>query len=243
MKHLSRWYSSRLEQDITLCRWGHYGQPVLLFPTAGGDAEEVERMHLIASVAPLIEAGRIKVYSVDSVAGRALAESQGSVEHRCWLLKQTGEYVAHEVLPAISVDCGGEAAEVITAGASIGAFNAVALLCRYPHLFRAAIGMSGTYNLEGLMHFRGNQDYYLSSPLQFLANLQDLGMLSALQSRFILLPVGQGRWENPDESWQLANVLGSRGIPNRVDTWSTGHDHDWPTWREMLPRYLDELID
>ena len=70
----SRWFSPRLEAEVSLVRWGHYGTPVMLFPTAGGDAEEVERMHLIGALRPLIEAGRIKVYSCDSVAGKALAE-------------------------------------------------------------------------------------------------------------------------------------------------------------------------
>ncbi len=242
MKELNRWFSSRLEQEVSLCRWGHYGQPVLLFPTAGGDAEEVERMHLIGAIAPLIEAGRVKIYSIDSVAGKALADKQGSVEHRCWLLKQTGEYVVQEVLPAIIADCGGEPVELITAGASIGAFNAVAMLCRYPHLIRSAIGMSGTYDLETLMGFQGNEDFYISSPLQFIPELQDSAMIHALQSRFVVLPFGQGRWESPNESWRLANVLGARGIPNRVDAWSVDHHHDWATWREMLPRYLDELV-
>lgn len=243
MKKLTRWYSSRLEQEITLVRWGHWGQPVVLFPTAGGDAEEVERMHLIAAIQPLIDAGRVKLYSFDSVAGRALAEQAGSVEHRCWLLKQTGEYLVHEVVPAIIEDCGGEPMELIATGASIGAFNAVAMLCRYPHIFRAAIGMSGTYDLEKLMGFQGTVDYYLSSPLKFLPNLEPGNMLDKLQSRFVLLPFGQGLWESPDESWQMAHVLGSRGIPNRVDAWSHDHHHDWETWREMLPHYLDEIVD
>ncbi len=54
-KTVSRWYSDRLKQEITLVRWGHWGQPVLLFPTAGGDAEEAERMHLIGAIQPLID--------------------------------------------------------------------------------------------------------------------------------------------------------------------------------------------
>jgi esterase/lipase superfamily enzyme len=29
-------------------------------------------------------------------------------------------------------------------------------------------------------------------------------------------------------------------VPNRVDLWGPDHDHDWPTWREMLPKYLAE---
>ena len=39
----------------------------------------------------------------------------------------------------------------------------------------------------------------------------------------------------------MAGVLGSKGVPNRVDPWGPEHDHDWPTWRQMLPIYLDDL--
>ncbi|MEM8648216.1 MAG: hypothetical protein AAGF86_17995, partial [Pseudomonadota bacterium] len=68
-------------------------------------------------------------------------------------------------------------------------------------------------------------------------------LLDQLRSRFILLPYGEGRWENPDESWRLANLLGSKGVPNRVDPWGPQWDHDWATWREMLPKYLHEMVD
>ncbi len=71
-KVIARWRSERLHRDVTLVRWGTWGQPLLLFPTAGGDAEEVERWHMIDVLRPLIDAGKIKVYSCDSVAGKAL---------------------------------------------------------------------------------------------------------------------------------------------------------------------------
>jgi esterase/lipase superfamily enzyme len=242
MKQASRWYSERLEQEIGLVRWGHWGQPVMLFPTAGGDAEECERMHMVGALGPLLEAGRIKVYSCDSIAGRWLAAKWGSVEHRCWLLNQFHEYIAYEVVPAIRADCGSGEITVLAAGASIGAFNAVAVLCRYPWLFSAALGMSGTYDLEELLGFRGNEHYYFSAPLSFLPNLGPGPLLSALQQRFVVLPYGQGRWENPDETWRMANLLGAKGVPNRVDPWGPEWDHDWPTWRRMLPGYLDELV-
>lgn len=241
-KTVSNWYSSRLQHHIMLARWGSWGQPVLLFPTAGGDAEEAERMHLISAIQPLIDAGRIKVYSCDSIAGRALADGAGSEEYRCWLLNQFHAYVAKEAVPAIRTDCQNPDIEVLAAGASIGAFNAVAVTCRYPWLFRGAIAMSGTYDLETLLGFRGTGDYYYSAPMSFLPNLEDAGILAGLRARFIVLAFGAGRWENPEESWRMADVLGSKGIPNRVDQWGSEYDHDWPTWREMLPRYLDEVV-
>jgi esterase/lipase superfamily enzyme len=223
-------------------RWGHFGQPVLLFPTAGGNAEEAERMHLIGAIAPLIDAGRIKVYCCDSVAGKALADKAGSVAHRCWLLNQFHGYVAEEVVPAIRMDCADDSIEIISAGASIGAFNAVAVACRYPHVFHTAVGMSGTYDLERLLGFQGNEDYYFSAPLSFMAHLGEGAQLSKLRERLIIMPTGQGRWENIDESWNMAAVLGAKGVPNRVDPWGAEFDHDWTTWRKMLPHYLDDLV-
>ena len=71
MKLTDRWYSARLEQEVGIARWGQFGTPVLIFPTAGGDCEEIERFHVIDALSELIEEGRIKVYSCDSVAGRA----------------------------------------------------------------------------------------------------------------------------------------------------------------------------
>ena len=40
----STWFSPRIQQSATVTRWGTTGQPVLVFPTAGGDAEEIERI-------------------------------------------------------------------------------------------------------------------------------------------------------------------------------------------------------
>jgi esterase/lipase superfamily enzyme len=56
-----------------------------------------------------------------------------------------------------------------------------------------------------------------------------------------MLPTGEGKWVNPGESWRMANVLGTKGIPNHVDPWGQGYDHDWITWREMLPVNIAEL--
>ena len=155
-----RWYSDRLGQDITVMRWGAVGTPVLVFPSAGGDAGEIERNGLVDACGPLLAQGRVKLYSVDSVAGQAMVTKAGSAEHRMWLLNQFHECVRWEVVPAIHSDLGGQAIDVITAGASIGAFNAVALLCRYPDVFGAAIGMSGSYRIERFYDEAWSQDLY-----------------------------------------------------------------------------------
>jgi len=240
VKATERWFSERLQNPIGLARWGHYGTPVLVFPTAGGDAEEIERNDLVGACWPLIEAGRIKLYSCDSVAGYAMVQKVGSPEYRMWLLNQFHDCVINEIVPAIRADMGGHEAPIITAGASIGAFNAVAVLCRYPQTFGAAIGMSGTYRLQRFFDNQFSQDLYFASPHAFLPGLEG-EQLDRLRTRFAILASGQGAWEDIGESWAAADALGQQGVPNRVDAWGEEWPHEWPTWRRMLPQYLDEL--
>jgi esterase/lipase superfamily enzyme len=240
VKERERWFSGRLQEEITLARWGSIGRPVLVFPSAGGDAEEIERHGLVEACGELLAAGRVKLYSVDSVAGQVMVTKAGSPEHRTWVLNQFHECVRHEVVPAIHADLGGQALDLIATGSSIGAFNAIAMLCRYPEVFSAAVGMSGTYRIERFYDEIWTQDLYFSAPLQFLPSLEG-PQLERLRQRFALLASGDGDWEDVGESWRLAAILGGKGIPNRVDNWGPDWSHDWVTWRRMLPQYLGEL--
>ncbi|NNF17453.1 MAG: hypothetical protein HKN70_11965 [Gammaproteobacteria bacterium] len=237
---MTRWYSPRVEQYVQLVRWGHFGTPVLLFPTAGGDAEEIERFHLIGALSPLIEAGRIKVYSTDSLAGAAWFAGEHSAAYCSRLQNCFDAFIYAEVAPAIRNDCASHDIEIITAGASIGAFNAVATLCRHPDAFRLAIAMSGTFDLSKYLEGSFNNDFYFSSPLHYLPDLEG-PQLEMLRQRLVLLPSGEGDYEDIGQSWRLAQVLGAKGIPNRVDSWGPEWRHDWETWRAMLPQYLDEF--
>jgi len=242
MEHEStRWYSDRVKREVTLNRWGHMGQPVLIFPTAGGDAGEVERMHVVRVLGDLIDAGRIKVYSCDSVGGQVWFSKEGPPEYRMWMQHQFHQYIKHEVVPAIRTDCRSSDIGIWASGASIGAFHSVAVVCRFPDIFTRALAMSGTFNILRFIetNFKFTEEYFVSSPLQFVPTL-DGPHLDVLRQRFILFATGEGRAENIGESWAMANILGKKRIPNRVDSWGPEWHHDWPTWRNMLPKYLDE---
>src|SRR5690606_2689254 len=127
------------------------------------------------------------------------------------------------------------------AGASIGAFHSVAVVCRFPDIFARALAMSGTYDLMRFIEVSEyTQEYFVSSPLQFVPTLSG-PHLEALQKRFILLASDADRGaENLGERWAMANTFGKKGIPNGVDRWGSGGHHGWPTWRAMMPKYRDE---
>lgn len=237
------WHSDRLAREVQVRRWGVLGTPVLLFPTAAGDAEECERFLMLEALSELLAAGRIKVYSVDSVAGQAWLSEHSDTPTAAHIQDRFDAFVARELVPAIRADCRSQDIEIIAAGSSIGAFNALAATCRHPDVFSQAICMSGTYDLSKFLQGPVTEEYRRSSPLHFLPDWpEDDATLARLRQRFVLLAHGTGRWEEPAQSWRMAEVLGSRGVPNRVDEWGQEWDHDWPTWREMLPRYLDAAV-
>lgn len=242
MRVHTAWHSDRLGREVSVTRWGHFGLPLLIFPTAGGDAEEIERFHVISTLDEYLARGRVKIYSCDSVAGRAMLSHEGSPQHRMWLMSQFQDFVGHELVPAIRTDCDTADIRVVAAGASIGAFQALASVCGFPDLFTSALCMSGTYDLTRFVEAPPTSDFYRSSPLHYLPDMHDEAHLAALRRCFVLLASGEGKEEDIGESWRVADVLGSLGIPNRVDSWGPEWDHDWPLWRNMLHRYVEELL-
>ena len=241
-KHKITWKSPSLGgREITFCRYGVSGTPLLLFPTAGGDAEEPERFHMISAIGEFLADLRLKVYTVDSVAGQAWLKECRTLEDAAAAQNRFDECLVREVVPAIHRDCGGDAGRIWTAGASVGAFNALALLCRHPDLFQTAICMSGTYNMNKFLEGDMTREYYQSSPLDFVPNLEGKD-LELLRERFVLLAHGEGDHEEPAQSWNVEKVLGPKGIPNRVDAWNKDWHHDWVTWRKMLPQFLGEPL-
>ena len=168
MKEIIRWYSPRLEQDVQLVRWGH-------FRYAGAAVSDRRRR---------CRGGRALSPDWRAAAADRCRPDQGVLhrQHRrqgvdfrralgrvlLGLQNAFDAFIYHEVTPAIRRDCDSEDIEIIAAGASIGAFNAVATVCRHPDAFKLAIAMSGTYDLSKYLEGRFNQDFYFSSPLHYL---------------------------------------------------------------------------
>ncbi len=136
-----------------------------------GTSRRPNETGLIGALAGLIDAGRIKVYSIDSVAGQHWLSRQHTPEYCSKVQNLFDAYVYEEIVPLVRHDCASQDIELIATGASIGAFNAVATLCRHPDAFRVALGMSGTYDLSGYLHGHWSDDFYFSSPMHFLPGL------------------------------------------------------------------------
>jgi esterase/lipase superfamily enzyme len=236
------WTSRGLPEPARLARWGHFGTPVLLFPSAGGSFEEAEQFHLIAALSELIGAGRIKVYSVDGTAVRAWLSGTLPPAACARLQDRYDEFVYEEVLPRIRQDCHVAGIEPIVAGISLGAFAALSALCRHPDGFSVGVGLSGIYDLPRRVTGIPSDRIPAFTPARHLSGLLDgSAALRQLRRRHIVLGSGEGGYETPAESRLLASVLQTKQIPCRLRLEGSDRDHDWSAWRELLPRYLRDL--
>jgi len=236
-------YSPAIGSAGRVIGYGHWGRPLLAFPAESGGASDFESNGMVAAIADLIDAGRVKLYCVDSFDAGSWARHDIPLEERA---RQHGRYeswITEQVAPHIQADCGG-AAEILTTGCSLGAYHAVNFALKRADLFPLAIGLSGNYD-PATWHAWGERGdaAYFSNPMDYIANAGG-DHLDWLRSRVsILLVVGQGAWETHPtgalpSSRRFAALLQERGIRCELDLWGYDVAHDWPWWRRQLAHHL-----
>lgn len=219
--------------------YGHYGFGLLMFPTAAADYLEYERFGLINVIAPFIDAGRLKVFSINSINKESWLNPHVSPPDRALQHQRYNEYIVREVVPFIKNHCSQET-PIITTGASLGAFHASNTFFRRPDVFDGVIAMSGSYDIKSYSNGYYDDNCYFNSPVDFLPNLNDEFLLGKLRSKHhIYILTGQGAYEAPEHSIRLSQILSSKSIPHQLDLWGYDVPHDWPTWLKMLPHVLE----
>ncbi len=227
----------------TMIRYGHFGRPVLVFPSEAGRARDYEDNGMVGAVADLVDAGRVKLYCVDAFDHLTWSDRSIPVEERARRHGGYEAWILEQVVPAIGRDASG-AASIVATGCSMGAFHALNFALKHADLFGVAICQSGSYDPTG-WHAWGEpgEATYFNNPSAYVPNLHG-DHLEWLRSRlFVLLTVGQGAWEtHPTGSLSAARamtpLLQAKGIDCELDEW--GHDvsHDWPWWQRQLAHHL-----
>jgi esterase/lipase superfamily enzyme len=93
--------------------------------------------------------------------------------------------------------------------------------------------------MEYTKGFYDEQVYY-NSPCHYIPNLTDHYVLEQIRSsNHIHILTGSGAYEAPDAAREFAGVLYNKGINYELSVWGEEWKHDWPTWRAMLPLFID----
>jgi esterase/lipase superfamily enzyme len=243
-KDVFGWHSPALGLDMPIARYGDWGHPVLVFPTASGDFEEAERFFLIKSIERFIFEGRIQVFSIESINKYAWMNDRLSVAEQAHNQSQYSKYVENEVVPHIRRCMQSDGARIAVVGASFGCFYAANAMFRRPDMFDILVGMSGIFDLgPNYLHGYGNDDVYFNNPWSYISGMNNHELLETYRNNCqINIVTGQGQWEHPESSKKFSELLWSKSIPHNLDMWGHDVEHDWPSWRKMLPHYVAERI-
>ena len=237
-REFTSWFSPVLQKEMPIATYGDYGFALLLVPTAAADYLEYERFQLMDTLAPFINEGKVKVFSINSINNESWLNNEMAGEHKAIRQNQFNQYVYNEVIPFIKNSTSNET-PIITCGASFGALHSMNLFLKRPDLINGVIAMSGVYNLmEYTKGFYDEQVYY-NSPMHYIPNLTNHNVLEQIRSsNHIHILTGSGEYEAPDAAKEFAGVLYNKGITYELDVWNDEWKHDWPTWRAMLPHYI-----
>jgi pimeloyl-ACP methyl ester carboxylesterase len=145
------WYSGRINREMGVAVYGHWGPPMLVFPTSGGDEWEMDRQGMIGALAEYIDGGRVKVFSINANSGDAFYNKGAHPFHRSYMQAQYDAYVRSEVVPFIRSHCQSDALAITTMGASLGAYHAANSLFKHPDVFRRCYALSGVYDMKRVM--------------------------------------------------------------------------------------------
>ena len=224
--------------------YGHYGRPLVAFPSENGEPHDWEDRGMVEAIAPLLDDGKVKLYCVPSFDRESWTRGDLPLEERARRHGQYEWWVLTKLVPFVQADS--HAHELMAAGASFGAYHSVNFCLKRSDLFPVAIAMSGVYDVSVQGGGERGEAVYFNNPMDYVAHLHGDHLDWLRRQASVLLVCGQGQWEDTtgalDSTKRFGALLAEKGIPHEVDLW--GHDvpHDWPSWRRQLAHHLPRFV-
>ena len=232
--------SQAMGRRMHLWRYGHWGKPMLVFPSAAGMAHEWDAQGMVETLGDLLAGGRLKLYCTESNVAEAFTRREG---HPAWRIQRHlafERYVLNELVPWIRADCRSADVRLAVAGCSLGAYYAATFALKHPDVFDYALCMSGRYEIRHFTDGFDSPDVYLNNPLAFVRNLDGDDLERVRRGTRLALVCGQGRWEEGciEETHALGDLLRAKGVPCTKDLWGHDVEHGWNWWRRQARYHL-----
>ena len=233
-RHYDTFQSRILERTIEYLWFGHSGRPLVMFPTSGGRFHENEDRGLIDAIAPYINEGRLQVCCIDAFNDETWNNSELHPAERVRRHDIYDRYLAQELFPMVAARAGRH--DIAVYGASQGGFHAVNFAARHPDLVSRCIALSGLFDNHRLVDGHWDDLCYFHCPTAFVPNMDEHWSRKLAGVEWILATGEQDSLV--EETRNFSNILRSKGIPVHTEIWPGVFGHDWPYWKQHLPRFL-----
>jgi esterase/lipase superfamily enzyme len=232
-----KWFSNDLDREFEMLVFGHYGYPIVLFPTFNARYWEAKDFGLINSAASLIDSGQFKIYCPDGIdylswnndAIPPADKVKFQNEYEKTIINDVIGYVKHET----SIE------RVGVAGCNFGAYHALNLAFKHPDLVEKLICIGGLFDIKPFIDNYYDDDCYFNNPPDYLPNLTDNWYLDRFKTMKIILGTGESDLYSEQNRF-ISEILRSKSVNLWLDVRpNTGQS--WELWREVFPKYLAQI--
>jgi len=238
------WYSDRLNREMRIKVYGHYGPAIIAFPCQDKQSDDFYNNGMIDVLSSFIESGRMKLFCLDSNDEETVSSTSWDKAHAGYKLEMYHQYLINEVLPWIYEKQGGYT-EPFLIGMSMGASHAANHFFRRPELFSGFLSLSGKFDIASFFDGYMNEDIYNNSPVHYLRNMDNSHpYINIYNQKTMVVVVGKGAFEHLviDSNYELKEIADQKGIHIDFNFWDENSVHDWSSWKYQMPYFLDKLL-
>ena len=230
----TNYYSHILGRSIKVEVTGHFGFPIIMFPTSQGSFTQNKDFHLNDSINWFIEQGKLKLYNVQTIDGLSFYNKNIHPSDRIKNYELWVQFMKQEFIPHIQQIH--NVPRVALAGASFGGYHAANLAFRFPDLISHLFCLSGAFNIRNFMDSYNDDLVYFNCPREFVKNDE---AWKYKHMHIVLSTSDQDICLEPTK--EMATILNEKGIDYWYDErrWI---NHDWPLWRMVFPMFIGKFF-
>ena len=228
------YYSHILGRSIRVEVTGHFGTPVIMFPTSQGSYTQNADFHLNGSISWFTDNGKLKLFNVETIDNLSFYNKNISAYDRIRNYELYVQFLVQEFIPYIQKTHNTH--RVAVAGASFGGYHAANFAFRYPDLVSHLFCLSGAFSIRNFMDGIQDELVYFNCPDEFVKNdeawkYKHIHIVLSTSDRDICL----------EPTRRMAAILTAKGINHWYDE-QKWIDHDWVLWRMVFPTFIGRFF-
>lgn len=223
------YYSHTLGENVATEVTGHYGYPILMFPTSNGSFTQNHDFKLNESINWLVEEGKVKLYNVQTPDNDSFYNNRIHPADRIQNYERWIKFLITEYVPMIQKIHSTH--RIAVAGASFGGYHASNFAFRFPGLVSHLFCLSGAFSVRNFMDGYQDELVYFNCPNEFVKNdeawkYKHMHIVLSTSDQDICL----------GKTMEMSAILRAKGIGHWYDErkWIA---HDWPLWRMVFPMF------
>lgn len=223
-----------MEREVEYLWFGNSGRALVMFPTSGGRYWENQERGLIDALGGHIGEGRLQVCCIDAWNDETWNNTEIAPVERVQRHDRYDRMLSEELFPMVAARSGRD--DVAVFGASLGGYHAVNFAARHPEQVSRCIALSGMFDNRRMLDGHWDEASYFHCPTAFVPNM-DAEWAERLRSVEWVIATGEHD-SLVHETRNFSGILRDKGIGVYTEIWPGVFGHDWPFWKEHLPRFL-----